>query len=231
MKKIDSLRHGVVALAIAGSAGALAFAPMAPTFAHSNHGDRTTQTRDVETFTRVQIKGGVELHLTAGKDQKVEIEADEDDMAVIKTYVRGDTLVIDLDEDDDDDNISFHADNVNVTISMKMLEELEVLGAVDAELHDIDSKELTIDIKGAADLEAEGTCGSLRLEIKGAGDVDTEELECEDVEVSVKGVGEATVFASESVDANVSGIGSITVYGEPKRVRQSDGFLGSIRIK
>ncbi|WP_262692968.1 head GIN domain-containing protein [Kordiimonas aestuarii] len=231
MKKTNSLRHGVVALAIAGSVGVFAFAPTAPAFAHNDHGDRKTETREVSTFTRIQVKGGIELDLTAGKDQKVTIEAYEGDMRDIKTYVRGDTLVIDLDDDDDDNNMSFHSEDVNVTISMKMLEELEVLGAVDADLRGIDSKELTIDIKGAADLEAEGTCGSLRLEIKGAGDVDTEELRCEDVEVSVRGVGEAKVFASESVDANVSGIGSITVYGEPKRVRQSDGFLGSIRIK
>ena len=231
MKNTNSLRHGVVALAIAGSVGSFAFAPMAPTLAHNDHGDRTTQVRDVATFTRIKVMGGIELDLTAGKDQKLEVEADERDQSSIKTYVRDDTLVIDMDEDDDDNDFSFHADNVQVTISMRMLEELKVLGAVDADLRGIDSKELKIEIKGAADLEAEGTCGSLELDIKGAGDVDTEDLECENVEVHVKGVGEATVFASESVDANVSGIGSITVYGEPKRVRQSDGFLGSIRIK
>lgn len=228
MKKFSALRYGVAALAMAG-----VMSPVA--FAHDDHrhdhGDRVVQTRDVETFTRIQVKGGIELDLTAGKDQMVEVDAHEEYIATIKTYVRGDTLVIDMDTDDRDDSINFHGHDVRVKIGMKMLEELEVLGAVDADLHAIDSKELKIDIKGAADLDIEGTCGSLELELKGAGDVDAEDLKCENVEVAVKGVGEAVVFASKSVDADVSGIGSITVYGEPSRVRQSDGFLGSIRIK
>ena len=224
MKKFLSLRQGVVALAIAGAASTFAFA-------HDDHGSRISQTRDVDTFTRVQVKGGIELDLTAGESQSVKVDAHDGYIADIKTYVRGDTLVIDMDTDDSDDGINMHGHDVRVTISMKMLEELEVLGAVDADIRGIDSKELKIDIKGAGDLDIEGTCGSLELELKGAGDVDAEDLKCENVEVAVKGVGEAVVFASETVDADVSGIGSITVYGEPSRVRQSDGFLGSIRIK
>ena len=224
MKKFLSLRHGVVALAMAGAVTTVASA-------HEEHGSRISQTRDVETFTRVQIKGGVELDLTAGKSQSVEIEAHEGYIADIKTYVRGDTLVIDMDTDDSDDGIEMHGHNVHVKINMEMLAELEVLGAVDADIRGVDSKDLKIDIKGAGDVDIEGKCGALELELKGAGDVDAKDLKCEDVEVAVKGVGEAVVYASKSVDADVSGIGSITVYGEPSRVRQSDGFLGSIRIK
>ncbi len=228
MKKLTTLRRSVTALAMTGAICASMTAMTAPVAAHSD--DQTSEVRELATFTKIRIKGGLELDLVAGKDQRVEVSAGRGHLAEVETYVRGDTLVIDMDHDDDD-GIHINSDDVHVTISMAMLEELEVLGAVDAEMSGIDSKNLRIDIKGAGDVEIEGTCGSLELEIKGAGDVDAEELKCADVQVSVKGVGEARVYASESVDADVSGIGSITVYGEPGKVRQSDGFLGSIRIK
>lgn len=228
MKKLTTLRRSVTALAMAGAVCASAFSVAAPVAAHSD--DQTSEVRDLPTFTKIRIKGGLELDLVAGKDQRVEVSANKGHLSEVETYVKGDTLVIDMDHDDDD-GIHINNEDVHVTISMAMLEELEVLGAVDGDLRGIDSKNLRIDIKGAGDVELEGTCGSLELEIKGAGDVDAEELKCADVEVRVKGVGEARVYASESVDADISGIGSITVYGEPGKVRQSDGFLGSIRIK
>lgn len=226
MKKFTTLRRSVTALAMAGAActSMLAMTPAVAAFDSS----QTSEVRDLPTFTKIRVKGGLELDLVAGKDQRVEVSAKR--LAEVETYVRGDTLVIDMDHDDDD-GIHLNNDDIHVTISMAMLEELEVLGAVDGELSGIDSKNLRIDIKGAGDVEIDGTCGALELEIKGAGDVDAEELICKDVEVRVKGVGDARVYASESVDADVSGIGSITVYGEPAKVRQSDGFLGSIRIK
>ena len=217
MNQTKTLRNGVAALAIAGVAGIFLVQGGSAAFAHDKHdkheknGKVTSEVRDVAAFSRIQVRGGLELDLTAGKDQHVEISAREGFLKDVKTYVRGDTLVIDMDDDDDDDDnhghhMSFDGDDsVKVTITLPMLEEFEVMGAVDGNLHNLNSK--------------------------GAGDVDAEELKCADVEVDVRGVGEARVFASESVDANVSGVGSITVYGDPKKVRQSDGFLGSIRIK
>lgn len=234
MKHANAIRQGVFGLALAGLAGTTLFTSAATAMAafHDTHGKEITVERDVSDFTKIRIKGAMGLELKAGKDFSFEVEGDEEDVARLESYVRNGTLILDnADDHDHDDNISINSDGVKVIITMPTLEEFEVLGAVDAEMTGINSDSLTIELKGAGSIEMEGTCGTLDVELKGAGEVDAEDLKCADVEVDVKGVGEAKVYASESVDADVSGIGSITVYGEPKKVRQSDSWMGKIRIK
>ena len=234
MKNVNSFRRGVFGLALAGIAGVafMATSSNAMTVAlHERNGDEVTVDRSVDAFSKIRVKGGFELVLTAGKDHSVKLEGYERDVQRTETYTRGDTLVLDNTDDHDDDDFNFDGDGVKVIITMPSLEEFEVLGAVDAELKGIESETLVLELKGAGAIEMQGTCGSLDVELKGAGEVDAEDLKCKNVEVDVKGVGEARVYASESVDANVSGIGSITVYGEPKKVRQSDSLLSKIRIK
>ncbi|NVJ97303.1 MAG: DUF2807 domain-containing protein [Alphaproteobacteria bacterium] len=233
MKHAKNIRRGVAGLAFAALAGSTFMTSTAgAAYVHDTHGKQTSSDRDHSGFTKIRIKGGFELKLEAGKDFSVKIEGDENDVAEVETFVRNDTLVIDNSDDhDDDDGIHIDSDNITVTVTMPTLEGFEVLGAVDAEMRGLKSEKLEVELKGAGAIEMEGTCGSLDIELKGAGEVDAEDLKCSDVEVDVKGVGEAKVFASESVDANVSGIGSITVYGDPKTVRESDSWLGKIRIK
>lgn len=233
MKHANIIRRGVFGFAFAGLAATTFLTPTASAaFVHDTHGKEVKAERDHTDFTKIRIKGAFELKLEAGKDFSVLVEGDEDDVARVESYVRNGKLVLDnADDDDDDDGIRINSDSVTITITMPTLEEFEVLGAVDAEMKGLNSDTLTVELKGAGAIEMEGTCGSMELELKGAGEVDAEDLKCSDVEVDVKGVGEAKVFASESVDADVSGIGSITVYGEPKKVRQSDSWLGKIRIK
>jgi hypothetical protein len=232
MKNVNAFRKGVMGLAIAGLAGATFLTTSAnAALWHDSHGDDITQTREVDEFTKIRIKGAFEVEVTAGKERSVTLKGDSRDLERVETYVRRGTLTIDNADDDDDHGIHIDSDGVRLVITVPMLEEFEVLGAVDAELRDIKSDNFVFELKGAGDVDIYGECGSLDLEIKGAGEVDAEDFKCKDVKVAVKGVGEAEVYASESVDADVSGIGSITVYGDPKKVRESDSWLGEIKIK
>ncbi len=228
MKNVTAFRKGVLGLALASLAGATFLT--SGSSAYMLRGDKVSETREVESFTKVRIKGAFELDLIAGKEFSLAVEGKERDLEYVDTYVRGDRLTVD-NSDSDEDGTKIDTDGVKVTITMPTIEEFEVLGAVDAELKGINSESFVFELKGAGSVDISGECGALELEIKGAGEVDAENLECRDVEVSVKGVGEADVYASESVDADVSGIGSITVYGAPQKVRQSDSWLGKIRIK
>ncbi len=193
------------------------------------YGDYVSEERDLTGFTRLQVRGAIELELTAGKDFSVTIRTREGRMEDVTTEVDGDTLVLDM---DDGRRRSWWEDtDVEVTITMPTLAELEVLGAVDGEIFAVDSDDIEIDVRGAADVEIEGECGTLTVDVRGAGDIDADDLKCKNVEVDVKGAGSASVYASESIDARVSGVASISVYGDPKDVRKHAGGLSSISIK
>jgi len=219
----------VFGLAIAGLATGSLVSGNSFAFHDDDHGEDIKEDRSFDTFTKIRVKGAIELHLVAGKDQKVTIETAENRMKDVETYVRGDTLVIDM--SDNNRRNYWHDVEVDVTIDMKTLEGIEVMGAVDADVTGIDSDRLEIEIKGAADLDIEGKCGELDLDVKGAGDISASDLRCESVEVDVKGAGNASVYATSSVEADVAGVASISVYGKPKTVRKHVGGLGSISIR
>ena len=170
------------------------------------------------------------MEIKVGDSQSVTVTTTESMMKTLETSVEGGVLMIDTDEDKSENNWS-QDDSVKITITMTRFEAMEVRGAVDAEISGIDSESVLIDIKGAAEIDVDGTCGSFELAIKGASDVNARKLECDHVEVDIKGAGDAKVYASKSVDADISGVGNIDVYGNPDKVRDDAGFLGSINLK
>jgi hypothetical protein len=191
-------------------------------------GNRISQTRDLDTFTRILVKGGIELDLKAGDEQSVTIATDGNRIELVETYVKDGTLVIDLSERKR--KRFWNNVEIDVDISVENFDGIEILGAVDGDLSGINSDRFEIDIKGAADLKLSGACISLVVDLKGAGDVDADNLKCDNVDVDLKGAGAASVFASQSVDALVAGVGTIDVYGNPKDVNKRTGGIGTIKI-
>ena len=116
-------------------------------------------------------------------------------------------------------------------ITLPVLIALDASGVVDGSISGVDSDDLNLDISGVGDLTLSGICGRMDADVSGVGDLDAGALKCRNVDVTVSGVGEATVFASEGVDARVSGMGDITVFGSPKQVKKRGGLFADISIK
>jgi len=76
-----------------------------------------------------------------------------------------------------------------------------------------------------------GTCDTLNVALEGVGHVDAERLKCKTVIADLEGVGQLSVFASESIDGDAEGIGEIDVYGNPQIVNKSKGFLSRVNIQ
>ncbi len=191
--------------------------------------NRVTEDRDVETFTKIRIKGGIELDLKAGGDQSLSVTTSDNRIGYVETSVSDGILTIDL--EDEGRKRFWNNTDVDVVISVASLEGIEVLGAVDGTLEGVNSDVFEIDIKGAADLNISGSCKQLNLDMKGAGDIDADDFKCENVDVDLKGAGDQRVYASEAVDAFMGGVGNIAVYGDPKDVSKRVGGIGNISIK
>jgi hypothetical protein len=193
------------------------------------NGDRVSETRDLATFNSIRVKGGIELEVEAGGEQSVAVSTDSNRIELVETYVDDGTLVIDMKKNKR--KRFWNNVDVDVKVTVASFDGIEVLGAVDGDISNINSDNFNIDIRGAADLKVSGNCKNLVLDIRGAGDIDADKLECESVDVDLKGAGSASVYASQSIDAMMAGVGSIDVYGEPKDVNKRTGGIGSIRIR
>lgn len=183
-----------------------------------------SETRDVAEFSRIVIEGAMDIDVSVGERQNVEVSADHGYLDRVETRVNNDTLYI------SQEGRRWRDGDIEVTISVENLDAFIIEGAADVDITGIDSDSFLLEIDGAGDVTLQGTCGEVEIEINGAGDIDAEEFECKSVDITINGAGDADVYASESVRAVLNGVGDITVYGNPNRVRPSIHGLGSFEV-
>lgn len=186
--------------------------------------DDDSETRDVAEFSRIVIEGAMDIDVSVGEGQNVEISADRGYLSRVETRVERDTLYI------SQEGRRWRDADIEVTISVENLSAFIIEGAADVDITGIDSDSFLLEIDGAGDVTLEGTCGDAEYEINGAGDIDAEGFECKIVEITINGAGDADVYASESIRAVLNGVGDITVYGNPSQVRPSIHGLGSFEV-
>lgn len=188
-------------------------------------GEIEEEVREVSQFSKVEISGAYEVEIVVGNEHKVEISAEDNLLSLIKTKVRGNTLVI-----ENRKNISPREDIV-IKITTETLERIETSGASSIYANNIDARTFSLDFSGAGSVYLEGDCSRLIVDMSGAGSLNAKKLIANDVQIEISGASSAKVFASESISADVSGVGSIDYYGDPEDVRTDVSGVGSINRK
>lgn len=216
---MKAIRSQLNITAIAVLAGALAMImPASAT-------DDVSESRDVEKFTKILIKGAMDLSVEAGKKQSVQVTSSTSHISRVTTTVERDVLVISM------TGRRWRNADVSVIITMQTLNGLVVEGAVDAELLNVNSKNFSIEIDGAADIAIDGKCESADFQINGAGDLNAQDFKCVNVSILINGAGDAEIYASASVKATINGVGDIDIYGDPDKVRPKIAGIGEIEVK
>ena len=189
-------------------------------------GPTTTQTRDVAPFDRIEVRGSIDVEVVPGSTSGVKVIAGENVIdrvatessgGVLRLSIRDHGIVIGPDPYDD----------ARVHVSADALQGLRVLGSSDVRLGQIDADELSIEVEGSGDVEAQGTVGNLIATIQGSGDADLTGLEARTATVSVQGSGDVSVNVSDSLDVTVQGSGDVSYRGRP-RVSQSVSGSGEV---
>ena len=183
-----------------------------------------TETREVKTFSKIELRGSADIMLEAGKAQSLTLSGSEKKLARVKTFVEGDTLII------EQKGRSWSGEGLDITINVKALNSLVVEGAADATLNNIQSDDFELMIAGAGDVDITGTCNEADMDIAGAGDVNARKFKCKSVDVTINGAGDAEVYATESVKATINGVGDVTIYGNPKTTRPRINGFGSVDV-
>lgn len=228
MKK--TIKTGLIGVAaVALVATTMVSANAAPYSGNAWSSDTVTQIRDVETFTKIRIKGAVNLYVTGGKSQELSVEVDEDFADRVITNVEDGTLIIDTDTKGKKRH--WKGPKIEVKISMQTLEAFKLDGAMDGEFTNLNGSDLDVAINGAGNLSIEGSCGTLRVRLNGAGNVEAEDFKCKNADVRLSGAGNIEAYATEKADVRLSGIGNIDITGNPKEISKRKGGFGSIDIR
>ena len=180
--------------------------------------------RDVADFEEISFDGAATVNVRLGDEYAFSITADDNLLELIETKVVDGELRIKPTE-----SINPETDIV-IDITMPVLKAVEVDGAADFNLKEMDGESFALEVRGAVNFTANGKLKKLDIDCKGASEMDLRDLECESVKIDVSGASSGSVFASKSIDAVVSGAGTLTVYGNPEDVNRSVNGVGEIKI-
>ncbi len=183
------------------------------------------ETRQIDEFTDIDASGAFSIKVKVGPDPTLKIAAEDNLLKIIRTTVRGNTLIIDTKK-----SISPRKE-IKIYITTPDLQSIECSGANSIYATDINTENFEVDLSGAGSVELHGEANRVTADISGAGSINAKRLKANRVYISVSGAASADVFASEFLDASVSGVGSIDYYGNPEKTNTNVSGVGSISRK
>jgi hypothetical protein len=183
----------------------------------ADDGPRTSETRDVAAFTRIENRSSVDVRLRVGEEQRVQVFAGENVIDDVSTQVHDGKLEVDFDHD------GWGGDDVEVVATVPELTGIDADGSGDFEVDGIDAEEFELLSDGSSDIVLAGSAGRLVVSLDGSGDMDLADLAARDAQVSVDGSGDLDVRAVERLEVRLDGSGDIRYFGDPELAQAVDG--------
>jgi len=187
-------------------------------------GVAATETRQVDSFTHVHLRGSADIVAQVGPETFVEVYGDDNLLPYVVTRVEGDTLVIEMERGN---NYSFKR-GLEVKLSAPHLEGVSISGSGEVDVAGLHGEAFEARISGSGDFRASGEVDRLEASISGSGDMRLYELVAREAVLRISGSGDMRVHVLEDIDARVSGSGDISYRGDPRTSLKVSGS-GDIR--
>jgi len=208
------------------------------------NGNIRTEQRSPGSFKSVSSHGSFNVYVSTG-EESVKIEADDNLLPYIETYVDGSVLNI-----REKDNYWLRpSGEVKIFVSLPEFEsirsygsgdiisqskisnasnlQLTVNGSANIKM-DVDAPEVDAETNGSGDINLKGTTKSWTGEIHGSGNIKAMDLKSENATIKIYGSGDADVFASSRLDVHVAGSGDVRYKGE---AQVSSSIAGSGKVR
>ncbi|OIO56662.1 MAG: hypothetical protein AUJ47_12725 [Candidatus Marinimicrobia bacterium CG1_02_48_14] len=206
-------------------------------------GQVKSETREVASFSGINISGSADVFLTPGETQSLTIQTDDNLLELITTDVKGQNLYI-------GNKKCFKTRNdVKIFITVPTLSDVTISGSSDVKGADlfkcgdlglkisgsgnitlaVDADDVDMSISGSGDMEIKGSAEDLTIRISGSGGLNSRDLETKSVTAIISGSGDCMVNTTGDLNAVISGSGDVTYFGNPKSVDTSISGSGSVK--
>jgi hypothetical protein len=206
-------------------------------------GNVIRQERKVSSFNGIDVSGAFDVKLTQGTSNSVIVEADDNLMDLIRTEVRGNTLMI------DNKKPIHHSKSLKIFITFTELKSIDLSGAVDIESQgkltlpelaisgsgasdaklDMDVQKLGIDCSGGSKLRLTGSAKDVDVDASGAVDLFAFDFPAENYKLDISGAGKAEINVSKNLKVDISGAASVHYKGSPANIYQDISGAGSVK--
>jgi hypothetical protein len=205
------------------------------------------ETRTVSDFVSISSHGSLDVKITNGHSNKIEVEADENLLPYIETTVENGKLIIRTKK-----NSSLKsASKMVVYVSMDKINSLQLSGSGNIEvegnltadenskimlsgsgnihLNSGSFKSVDIAVSGSGNITVNGgSANTVSASVSGSGNVYISGLAAENVEVKISGSGNAKINANTSIDAKISGSGNVFYKGGAKNISSKVAGSGKL---
>ena len=208
-----------------------------------DYGPVERESRKATDFNSIEVSHGIDVVLSMGSKEHVEVEAPEELMEHLITEVKGHELKIYFDR-------SFNWNNeTKVYVEARELEKIITSGGSDLNGDDvINSKELEIKASGGSDIELEVVTNHLDINVSGGADINLSgktrylyantsggsdlkafDLIVERAELHASGGSDIKVYVEEEMEAKASGGSDIEYMGNPQIIDTNTSSSADIR--
>ena len=177
------------------------------------------EAREIGSFDRVAVEGSGEVFIEVGPASSLEIEAEDNVMAVLTTEIRNGRLVLSVEEGNSLRNV----ETPIYRITTPDLAGVSIAGSGNVVVDGVDTTEFTVDIAGSGYVQPSGSADHISVSISGSGDYDGASLSAPTAEVSIAGSGAVVVNATDALDVSIAGSGDVVYLGNPTLTQSIDG--------
>jgi len=171
------------------------------------NGTRMYETRQLESFSRIQVSGDFDVQIDTSRESSVVVEADENLLDLVVTHVSGDKLII----ESRDDHCLRPSRPIEIKIKTSSVSEIILEGSGYINCYGLRTEDLTIELDGSGQIECyEVEATSVTLDLQGSGMISTSLL-TENLEARLEGSGEIRMNGeSVNSDYKITGSGHIS---------------------
>lgn len=186
----------------------------------------------VEAFHGIVLEGSLDVRLTRGGTQAVDVEAQANIAELVQTTVKDGIWRITTSK-------CYQTDKPFIVhITTAMIDHVQVLGSGDVTGTDaFDVEKAVIGVKGSGDVDLVfnarsveasvmgsgniklgGSTGTIDCSVEGSGDVKASGMKATTANATMMGSGDIELQATARIDANVTGSGDVRYVGDPPEV-------------
>ena len=187
-------------------------------------GSAKSEVRDVANFSNVKLEGDSKLTLSQGDNEALSVEADDNILPMVETFVDDDTLVIRMRPNTSMKTIT----PIHLQLSVIDLEELHVIGNGTVIINDLSGDKQVFYAEGNGRIKAGRVASDDSFDIWqiGNGSISLDEVISSDTSVRIRGNGQVSIdsLTVTELESTIVGNGRFTVAGNvTKQTFELDG--------
>lgn len=181
-----------------------------------DNGPPVSQTREIGSFTRLEVSGDVSLNVSLFNrpDPGVRVTAGSKAIDRIRTELVGDTLRVSTKSR----GLTIGPDPlgaVSISLGVPALVGLRVDGSADVMLSGLSAKAFELRVSGSGDVRARGRVDDLEMEVDGSANTNLSRLATQNANVRIDGAGDSELRVARSLELILEGSGNVTYHGRP----------------